>query len=185
MRVEPPPSLACATGTMPAATAAAEPPLEPPGVLVVSHGLRVAPNRAVSVTGRIPYSGSVVEPTTTKPAAFRRVTTLWSTGAMKSPMSSAANVSRRPAIERLFLIAIGTPAKGRPSSGAMASASASASSANTSTNALSSGFSASIRSIEVCTSSRAEIAPSRTIPASSWTGRKRRSVAVASGMARA
>ena len=31
MRIEPPPSLACATGTMPLATAAAEPPLEPPG----------------------------------------------------------------------------------------------------------------------------------------------------------
>ena len=30
MRIEPPPSLACAIGTMPAATAAAEPPLEPP-----------------------------------------------------------------------------------------------------------------------------------------------------------
>ena len=32
MRIEPPPSLACATGTMPAATAAAEPPLEPPAL---------------------------------------------------------------------------------------------------------------------------------------------------------
>ena len=30
MRMDPPPSLACATGTMPAATAAAEPPDEPP-----------------------------------------------------------------------------------------------------------------------------------------------------------
>ena len=43
MRIEPPPSLACAIGTMPAATAAAEPPLEPPGERVVSQGLRVAP----------------------------------------------------------------------------------------------------------------------------------------------
>ena len=31
MRIEPPPSLACANGTMPLATAAAEPPLDPPG----------------------------------------------------------------------------------------------------------------------------------------------------------
>ena len=30
MRMEPPPSLACATGTRPAATAAADPPDEPP-----------------------------------------------------------------------------------------------------------------------------------------------------------
>jgi hypothetical protein len=30
MRLEPPPSWACASGTMPAATAAADPPEEPP-----------------------------------------------------------------------------------------------------------------------------------------------------------
>ncbi len=43
MRIEPPPSLACAIGTIPAATAAAEPPLEPPAVRPVSQGLRVGP----------------------------------------------------------------------------------------------------------------------------------------------
>ncbi len=43
MRIEPPPSLAWATGTMPEATAAAEPPLEPPGERERSQGLRVAP----------------------------------------------------------------------------------------------------------------------------------------------
>ena len=43
MRIDPPPSLAWANGTMPAATAAADPPLEPPGVRDVSHGLRVGP----------------------------------------------------------------------------------------------------------------------------------------------
>lgn len=32
MRIDPPPSLPCAIGTMPAATAAAAPPLEPPGL---------------------------------------------------------------------------------------------------------------------------------------------------------
>src|SRR4051812_37680112 len=32
MRIDPPPSFACATATMPLATAAAEPPLEPPVV---------------------------------------------------------------------------------------------------------------------------------------------------------
>src|SRR2546428_12664438 len=41
MRIEPPPSLACAIGTKPAATAAAEPPLEPPVVRVLSHRLRL------------------------------------------------------------------------------------------------------------------------------------------------
>ena len=43
MRIEPPPSLAWAIGTMPDATAAAEPPEEPPVVRAVSHGLRAAP----------------------------------------------------------------------------------------------------------------------------------------------
>ncbi len=43
MRIEPPPSLAWAIGTIPAATAAAEPPLEPPGERSVFQGLRLGP----------------------------------------------------------------------------------------------------------------------------------------------
>ena len=76
MRVEPPPSLALAIGRMPAATAAPEPPEEPPGVRPVSHGLRVGPWRVGSVTGRMPTSGRLVFPTITKPASRRRRTTL-------------------------------------------------------------------------------------------------------------
>src|SRR6476620_7378039 len=68
IRIEPPPSLACANGTMPAATAAAEPPLDPPVVRVTSHGLRVGPNSAGSVVGMMPYSGVLVFPTTIRPA---------------------------------------------------------------------------------------------------------------------
>src|SRR5262249_61281365 len=41
MRIDPPPSLACAMGTMPAATAAAAPPLEPPAVSGRRQGFRV------------------------------------------------------------------------------------------------------------------------------------------------
>jgi hypothetical protein len=78
MRVEPPPSLPWASGTMPAATAAPAPPDEPPLVRSGSHGLRVAPKRFVFVQGRIPHSGIVVVPTITKPASLRRRTTLWS-----------------------------------------------------------------------------------------------------------
>src|SRR5690606_41548980 len=40
MRIEPPPSLPCATGTTPAATAAAAPPLEPPAAPDNPHGVR-------------------------------------------------------------------------------------------------------------------------------------------------
>ena len=55
MRIEPPPSLACAAGTMPAATAAAEPPLEPPALCVGFHGIarrRRTPPARWSATGR-------------------------------------------------------------------------------------------------------------------------------------
>ena len=43
--MEPPPSLPWATGTIPDATAAAEPPDEPPLVCSVLHGLRGRPER--------------------------------------------------------------------------------------------------------------------------------------------
>ena len=49
MRIEPPPSVAVAMGASPAATAAAEPPLEPPGVNSSFHGLRVVPKTRLSV----------------------------------------------------------------------------------------------------------------------------------------
>ena len=65
---------------MPAATAAALPPDEPPGVRAVSHGLRVGPWASGSVTGRIPSSGVLVLPTTIAPAARSRRATLPSSG---------------------------------------------------------------------------------------------------------
>ena len=64
---------------MPEATAAAEPPEDPPGVRSRSHGLRVGPLWRGSVVGRIPNSGMFVVPTTTKPASRSRRTryALW------------------------------------------------------------------------------------------------------------
>src|SRR2546427_12313155 len=62
MRIEPPPSLACATGTRPAATAAAEPPLEPPGERLVSQGLRVGPDARGSGVGAGRSSGPFGRP---------------------------------------------------------------------------------------------------------------------------
>ena len=49
MRTEPPMSVPSARGTHPAATAAPEPPEEPPGERSVFHGLRVTPQRRESV----------------------------------------------------------------------------------------------------------------------------------------
>ena len=75
MRIEPPPSVACAAGTSPAASAAAAPPLEPPGVRSVFHGFRVAPLSSDSVNATVPNSGVFVLPTMTKPASRIRRTT--------------------------------------------------------------------------------------------------------------
>ena len=52
IRIEPPPSLACAKGTIPAATEAALAPLEPPGMRVRSQGLHVGPLTTGSVVGQ-------------------------------------------------------------------------------------------------------------------------------------
>jgi hypothetical protein len=68
--------LAWANGTIPDATAAAEPPLEPPGERPVSHGLRVGPHAVGSVVGRLPNSGLLVRPAITNPAARKRDTSV-------------------------------------------------------------------------------------------------------------
>src|SRR5207237_695027 len=71
-RIDPPRSLAWANGTMPDATAAAAPPLEPLVERSRSHGLCVAPNNAGSHAGAIPNSGVFVLPSTTSPARCHR-----------------------------------------------------------------------------------------------------------------
>src|SRR5215216_539961 len=75
IRMEPPPSEPSAAEHSPAATAAAEPPLEPPGVRCRSHGLRVMPNVGDSVNGTIIISGTLVLPRITAPALRSRRTT--------------------------------------------------------------------------------------------------------------
>src|ERR1700685_1932630 len=74
IRTEPAPSEPRAAGTTPAATAAAEPPDEPPGVWPRLHGLRVAPKAEPSVQGHCPNSGVCVLPMTPAPARRRRRT---------------------------------------------------------------------------------------------------------------
>ena len=59
MRIEPPPSLACAIGTIPAATAAAEPPLEPPVERSGSTGCAPGRRPCGSVVGQDPELGRV------------------------------------------------------------------------------------------------------------------------------
>ena len=79
--MEPPASLACATGTSPAATAAAEPPLDPPAVRPGRHGLWVGPKASGSLVIVVPSSLVFVLPATTNPALRKLRARLWSAGA--------------------------------------------------------------------------------------------------------
>ena len=75
MRIDPAPSEPRAIAARPAATAAPLPPLLPPGVREMSHGLWVAPKDTVSVNGQIISSGTVVLPRITAPASRSSRTT--------------------------------------------------------------------------------------------------------------
>jgi len=112
MRIEPAPSEPSAAPTRPAATAAALPPLEPPGACWSSQGLRVTPNVAVSVNGQMHSSGTLVLPMITAPAARRRRTTSASARAGCSWALVPSQVIS-PARSMLSLTAIGTPSSGR------------------------------------------------------------------------
>lgn len=70
IRIDPPPSLAVATGAIPAIMAAAEPPEDPPAVLIVSKGFLQGPNKLESVTQERPNSEVFVFANGTKPRAI-------------------------------------------------------------------------------------------------------------------
>src|SRR5205085_8124587 len=126
IRIEPPPSDPFAAGTMRAATAAAEPPLEPPGMRDVFHGFRVGPYASGSVVGINPSSGVFVRPTKTKPAARRRAATVLSRSARhrRSRRKRIPRWNGSPALGQLRSFStIGTPRNGPyGSSGADAAA---------------------------------------------------------------
>src|SRR2546430_14847027 len=60
MRMEPPPSLACATATMPLATVAADPPEDPPAEWPGFHGLRAGGEPPGPRGGVGPHPGPLV-----------------------------------------------------------------------------------------------------------------------------
>ena len=65
-----------ASGVIPAATATADPPLDPPGVRSRAQGLRDGPNAEFSVDDPMANSSQFVLPITTAPAASSRATTV-------------------------------------------------------------------------------------------------------------
>src|SRR3569623_352397 len=68
IQIEPPPSFACAIGAMPAATAHAEPPDEPPEPRFGSYGLRVGGHASGSAAGALPRSLVFALPAGPEPA---------------------------------------------------------------------------------------------------------------------
>jgi len=63
-----------ASAAVPAASAAADPPLDPPGEYCVFHGLRLTPQSRDQVTGAQQNSGVVVLACTMAPASMMRCT---------------------------------------------------------------------------------------------------------------
>ena len=162
MRIEPAPSEPIAPATRPAATAAAAPPLEPPGAWPSCQGLRVAPKVGDSVKCHWPTSGAWVLPTMIAPARLRRRT---SSASVRHSATSPPqpNGVEWPARSTSSLIAIGTPRSGAfsppspPRRRASArSASSGALSAQTTRKAFRRGWDSSIRASESSTSSREE-----------------------------
>ncbi|MEF9604122.1 hypothetical protein O4J55_17910 [Paracoccus sp. PXZ] len=108
-RIEPPPSEAWATGTIPEATAAAAPPDEPPVERVRSQGLRVAPVASGSVVPRSPNSEVVVLPSTTSPAASSASVWAEPCGAICPAISRDPNPMGRPGSASKSFNRVGTP----------------------------------------------------------------------------
>src|SRR5215471_19167142 len=112
-RIDPPVSDPSARGAMPAATATADPPLDPPGIRSGAHGLRVGPNAEFSVEDPMANSSQFVLPTTMAPALSRRATAVASKGGTNDSRILDEAVVRTPRVQRLSLSASGTPVSGR------------------------------------------------------------------------
>ena len=111
-RIDPPVSVPIASGASNAATAAADPPLDPPGVLVKSQGFCVVPYAEFSVDEPIANSSIFVLPRITTPAAFNFATTVESYGGRQPSRIFDPAVVGIPFCARISLTAIGTPASG-------------------------------------------------------------------------
>ncbi len=115
-RTEPPVSVPSASGAIPAATAAAEPPLEPPGTRCRSQGLRVGKKAEFSVEEPMANSSRFVFPRSGIPARRAFITTVASVGGIYSSIKREAQVVRTPPVQILSFTAKGTPARGESAS---------------------------------------------------------------------
>ena len=111
-RMEPPVSEPRAKKVSPAATAAHEPPEDPPGTCSVFHGFFVDPNQDVSVVLPIANSSIFVLPSRIAPAFLRFSAASAEYGGTNPLKILELHVVSIPSVQILSLIAIGTPASG-------------------------------------------------------------------------
>ncbi len=106
-RIEPPVSVPSASGASPAATAAAEPPLEPPGMRSRSHGLRVTWKALFSVDEPIANSSMLVLPIRTASACLQPRDDVGVVGRHEVREDLAAAGGRLAAVQSTSLTATG------------------------------------------------------------------------------
>src|ERR1700722_16755929 len=120
IRIEPPPSLAWAIGTAPAATNAPEPDDEAPAVWSVFHGLRTGPSRGCSAAALKPYSDIWVLPSDVIPVARYVHANSLAASAGRGGHASVPRIVGNPATSTLSLMKVGTPLKKPARAGAAA-----------------------------------------------------------------
>jgi|GEM_PF-595118 len=108
-RIEPPVSVQRAAGTSPAATAAAEPDDEPPGIRVISHGFLAGPNPLFSPLHPMANSSIFVFQKEMNPACFILSVTVDSYGGIKSLSIFELAVVRIQTSQKISFTAIGSP----------------------------------------------------------------------------
>jgi hypothetical protein len=170
-----------ANGIRPAATAAAAPPLLPPGVSRVSYGFLVGPNTRLKVCDPAPNSGVLVFPITTAPACLSRATCGASKSGTYEANSGEPKVVRMPAVSARSFTAMGRPCSGpanepRAACASSARAAAAACSAASVTIALIAGLASVIRASTAESSSAAESSLALISRASSTAGVAHRSI---------
>src|SRR6476661_3391336 len=111
-RIEPPVSVPIAHGARPAATAAALPPLEPPGTRFVSHGFLTGPYAEFSLDEPIANSSMFVLPIIGAPAAVSLSTAVAVYGGRYPDRIREPDVVGTPSVQKRSLTASGTPASG-------------------------------------------------------------------------
>src|SRR5215207_2518892 len=111
-RIDPPVSEPKLTMARPAATAAAGPPLLPPGTRSVLHGFRTGLKAEFSFDDPIANSSVLAFPTNTAPCSRRRRTTVASYGGRKPSKMREPAVVGASLVQRTSLSASGIPVSG-------------------------------------------------------------------------